>query len=210
MAAIPTPAQPIAIDGTSAAAPCLVVVAWHDPVVESAPDAIPTASDEALVWWTPLVGPTGMVMAHRFATYAATVGVAGVVAGGVGGRLRPGGVRCPDTTRRPRRASGRSARAPCPGHGRAHRVRARQRLRTRRRRGRADQRTSPPRGARRAPPHRCRHLPPSRDACCFRSPRKCPSSCDPVGFKHLQNPTWEGLFRGRDLIRSNSPVKNRS
>ena len=72
MAAIPTPAQPATIDGTSAAAPCLVVVAWHDPVVESAPDAIPTASDEALVWWTPLVGPTGVVMAHRFATYAAT------------------------------------------------------------------------------------------------------------------------------------------
>jgi len=72
MAAIPTPAQAATIDGTTAAAPCLVVVAWHDPVVESAPDAIPTASDEALVWWTPLVGPTGMVMAHRFATYATT------------------------------------------------------------------------------------------------------------------------------------------
>lgn len=72
MAAIPTPAQAATIDGTTAAAPCLVVVAWHDPVVESVPDAIPTASDEALVWWTPLVGPTGMVMAHRFATYATT------------------------------------------------------------------------------------------------------------------------------------------
>ena len=72
MATIPTPAHPATIDGTSAADPCLIVVAWHDPVVESAPDAIPTASDEALVWWTPLVGPTGVVMAHRFALYAAT------------------------------------------------------------------------------------------------------------------------------------------
>lgn len=48
-----------------------VVVAWRDPVVEGMPGAIPTASEEVLVWWTPGVGPTGMVMAHRFAAYAA-------------------------------------------------------------------------------------------------------------------------------------------
>lgn len=46
------------------------VVAWRDPVVELLPDAVPTCSDEALVWWTPSVGPTGMLMAHRFAAYA--------------------------------------------------------------------------------------------------------------------------------------------
>ncbi|MGE0795469.1 MAG: hypothetical protein AB7O29_09005 [Acidimicrobiia bacterium] len=49
----------------------LAVVAYPDPVVESAPGAIPTASDDALIWWTPSVGPTAMLMAHRFATYAA-------------------------------------------------------------------------------------------------------------------------------------------
>jgi hypothetical protein len=49
----------------------LTVRAWHDPMVEAIPGAIPTASDEALIWWTPSVGPTGMLMAHRFATYAA-------------------------------------------------------------------------------------------------------------------------------------------
>ena len=35
------------------------------------PESIPTASDDALIWWTPSVGPTAMLMAHRFATYAA-------------------------------------------------------------------------------------------------------------------------------------------
>lgn len=49
----------------------LAVVAYPDPVVESAPGAIRTASDDALIWWTPSVGPTAMLMAHRFATYAA-------------------------------------------------------------------------------------------------------------------------------------------
>lgn len=49
----------------------LAVVAYPDPVVEAAAGAIPTASDDALVWWTPSVGPTAMLMAHRFATYAA-------------------------------------------------------------------------------------------------------------------------------------------
>jgi hypothetical protein len=47
------------------------VVAWRDPVVENATGAMPTASDDALVWYTPFVGTIGMVMAHRFARYAA-------------------------------------------------------------------------------------------------------------------------------------------
>ena len=70
MAPTPIPAQ--SLDGTNRDTPSFVGVAWHDPLIDSVPDAIPTASDEALVWWTPIVGPTGMVMAHRFATYAAT------------------------------------------------------------------------------------------------------------------------------------------
>ena len=49
----------------------LAVVAYPDPVVENAAGSIPTASDDALIWWTPSVGPTAMLMAHRFATYAA-------------------------------------------------------------------------------------------------------------------------------------------
>ncbi len=48
----------------------LTVIAWRDPVVENHPAAIPTCSDDALIWWTPSVGPTGMLMAHRFAAYA--------------------------------------------------------------------------------------------------------------------------------------------
>ncbi len=48
----------------------LTVTAWRDPVVEGHPAAIPTCSDDALIWWTPSVGPTGMLMAHRFAAYA--------------------------------------------------------------------------------------------------------------------------------------------
>lgn len=49
----------------------LAVVAYPDPVVENSAGSIPTASDDALIWWTPSVGPTAMLMAHRFATYAA-------------------------------------------------------------------------------------------------------------------------------------------
>ena len=49
----------------------ITVVAWRDPVVDDAPGAIPTASVDALIWWTPTIGPTGMLMAHRFAIYAA-------------------------------------------------------------------------------------------------------------------------------------------
>lgn len=49
----------------------IAVIAYPDPVVEATSGAIPTASDDALIWWTPSVGPTGMLMAHRFATYAA-------------------------------------------------------------------------------------------------------------------------------------------
>lgn len=49
----------------------IAVVAYPDAIVEAAAGSIPTASDEALIWWTPSVGPTAMLMAHRFATYAA-------------------------------------------------------------------------------------------------------------------------------------------
>lgn len=49
----------------------IAVVSYPDPLIDDAPGAIPTASDDALVYWTPSVGPTGMLMAHRFATYAA-------------------------------------------------------------------------------------------------------------------------------------------
>lgn len=60
-----------ATDHSDVEVSALTVVAWRDPLVETMPGAIPTASDQALVWWTPSVGPTGMLMAYRFATYAA-------------------------------------------------------------------------------------------------------------------------------------------
>lgn len=62
----PTPADHI--DGGDVGE--LTVTAWRDPVVEGLPGAIATCSDEALIWWTPSVGPTAMLMAHRFAAYA--------------------------------------------------------------------------------------------------------------------------------------------
>jgi hypothetical protein len=49
----------------------LTVIAWRDPIVEAVPGAMPTDSDDALVWWTPTIGTIGMVMAHRFARQAA-------------------------------------------------------------------------------------------------------------------------------------------
>lgn len=48
----------------------ILVRAWSDPATESMPGAIPTDSDDALVWYTPSVGTIGMAMAHRFARYA--------------------------------------------------------------------------------------------------------------------------------------------
>lgn len=50
----------------------LTVIAWHDPTVEQAPGAMPTDSDDALVWYTPSIGTIGMAMAHRFARHATT------------------------------------------------------------------------------------------------------------------------------------------
>lgn len=47
------------------------VRAWRDPEVENHPDSILTASTDTLVWWTPVLGPTATLMAHRFATYVA-------------------------------------------------------------------------------------------------------------------------------------------
>src|SRR4051794_16230657 len=48
----------------------LTVVAWHDATIEQTPGAIPTGSDDALVWHTQSIGCIGMAMAHRFAGYA--------------------------------------------------------------------------------------------------------------------------------------------
>jgi len=71
MSATSSPIHPAPNTVAEVEIPTLSVVAWRDPVVESLPGSISTASDHALVWWTPIVGPTGILMAHRFATYAA-------------------------------------------------------------------------------------------------------------------------------------------
>lgn len=49
----------------------LTVVAWPAPAIDATPDAIRTDSDDALMWYVPMVGTIGMVMAHRFARLAA-------------------------------------------------------------------------------------------------------------------------------------------
>ena len=69
MATTSNPTEP-ATDHSDVEVSTLTVVAWQDPLVETMPGAMPTASDQALVWWTPSVGPTGILMAHRFAAYA--------------------------------------------------------------------------------------------------------------------------------------------
>lgn len=48
----------------------VTVLAWRDATVEQAAGAVPTDSDEAVVWWTPSIGTTGMAIAHRLARYA--------------------------------------------------------------------------------------------------------------------------------------------
>lgn len=49
----------------------VTVIAWQDPLVDDAPGAVATDSDDALVWYTPSIGTIGMAMAHRFARHAA-------------------------------------------------------------------------------------------------------------------------------------------
>jgi hypothetical protein len=44
---------------------------WPDPLVESDPRSHRTAASETLLWWTPVLGPTATLMAHRFATVLA-------------------------------------------------------------------------------------------------------------------------------------------
>jgi hypothetical protein len=48
----------------------LTVIAWRDSCTEADPDAIPTASDDALVWFTPIVGTLCALLAHRLASHA--------------------------------------------------------------------------------------------------------------------------------------------
>ena len=40
----------------------LTIVAWHDPLIENTSGAIQTASDDALIWYVPIVGCTAMTM----------------------------------------------------------------------------------------------------------------------------------------------------
>ncbi len=62
---------PANLPALAVAATKITVVAWLDPVLDAVPGAHLTASDDALVWYTPLLGPSAMLMAHRFAGYAA-------------------------------------------------------------------------------------------------------------------------------------------
>jgi hypothetical protein len=49
----------------------ITVVAWHDPLVETSHGAIPTASDDMLVWWSNSLGPASVLIARHLALYAA-------------------------------------------------------------------------------------------------------------------------------------------
>lgn len=49
----------------------ITVKAWRDEVVEAMPGAIATASDDCLLWLTSSVGSIAVLVAHRWAQYAA-------------------------------------------------------------------------------------------------------------------------------------------
>jgi hypothetical protein len=49
----------------------IAVTAWRDHIVESHPESHPTAANDTLVWWTPILGPTATLMAHRLAGHVA-------------------------------------------------------------------------------------------------------------------------------------------
>jgi hypothetical protein len=52
--------------------PALTIVAWRDELVEQHPDSIATDSDEMLVWWTPILGPSATLMVHQLALLVRT------------------------------------------------------------------------------------------------------------------------------------------
>jgi len=64
---VPTNAKCIATEPDTT----ITVLAWRDQLVESHPESHPTASTDTLVWWTPILGPTATLLAHRFAGYVA-------------------------------------------------------------------------------------------------------------------------------------------
>ena len=45
---------------------------WRDAAVESMPGAMPTSSDDALVWYLPFLGSISLLMAHRWSQYASS------------------------------------------------------------------------------------------------------------------------------------------
>ncbi|HRE00399.1 MAG TPA: hypothetical protein PLV68_03815, partial [Ilumatobacteraceae bacterium] len=49
----------------------ITVVAWRDPVIEQAPGAIATTSEEFLTWWAGTLGPSSVLVARHLAVYAA-------------------------------------------------------------------------------------------------------------------------------------------
>jgi hypothetical protein len=65
-----TSAQRIAADADTK----IIIVAWRDRIVESHPESHPTTALDTLVWWTPILGPTATLMAHRFAGHVAQGG----------------------------------------------------------------------------------------------------------------------------------------
>jgi hypothetical protein len=46
------------------------IVAWHDPIIERRPHTFRADTDHALLYWTPVIGPTGVLIMHRLARYA--------------------------------------------------------------------------------------------------------------------------------------------
>ena len=49
----------------------ITVIAWRDALVENAPGAIPTASDEMFLWWGGTLGPASLLIARHLCLYAA-------------------------------------------------------------------------------------------------------------------------------------------
>lgn len=47
--------------------PMVAVSVWRDELVEKHPDSIATFSDEMLIFWTPVLGPTATLMARQLA-----------------------------------------------------------------------------------------------------------------------------------------------
>jgi hypothetical protein len=70
--------------------PALRLLPWRDDPPHHEPGALATASDATLLYWTPILGPTGALLLHRLAALASSHDAAAPTVADLAGMLRVG------------------------------------------------------------------------------------------------------------------------